>query len=374
MNNRKGFTLVEVIVILAVLSIIAGIATPAALRIFQVIAEEGTRDEMLNLREAMIGNPEKLRGRARSDFSFLGDIGRLPTNLDEILVKGPLPAFTFDNTKQTGAGWNGPYITGSFAGEEPEDFKNDQLGNAYVYSDTDFTNSNGELADGKITSAGPDGTIGTADDIVIEILKNETEGTIRGTVTDSGGKGLSGIDIDLNFASNGSLSTVTATTDADGNFAFTSVPFGPRSVVEGRPDDLILVDGSVKVEGGENVEFKVNNFSASNVVLTSLQAVYSDLGRFEEVEVDGTEVAEGTFFSSTTVPFSPSATIAAASGTSRPLKVFVDAPEVVLPDIVTATTPSELKIELKDFQNDIRGVSFTVTFSEGSVVSFTTPN
>jgi len=367
-NGHRGFTLVEVIVILAVLSILAAIAIPTALRIFQVTAEEGTRDEMLNLKEAMIGNPDKLRGSVRSDFAFLGDIGRVPANLDEILAKGALPAFSFDAAKQAGAGWNGPYITGSFAGEESEDFKNDQLGNAYLYSDVDFTNGNGELADGKITSAGPDGTFSTADDIVIEILKNETEGTVRGRIASSSGEGASGVDVDLNFSSNGSLSAVTATTDSNGNFAFTSVPFGARSVTPGGAG-LALVPGSVKLDGkGKDFEFRVSNFSGSDLVLTNLKAVYSDPKEYKQIFVDGTKVSDGKFFSDDIASFSPSATIAAASGVG-PLRVFVDASSVLLPDIVLSGT--EAKIELKKFKNDITGISFTITFSNGSVVNFT---
>ncbi len=367
-NGRRGFTLVEVIVILAVLSILVAFAVPAALRIFQVTAEEGTRDEMLNLKEAMIGNPDKLRGNVRSEFAFLGDIGRLPANLDEILAKGALPAFAFDGAKQAGAGWSGPYITGSFAGEEPEDFKNDQLGNAYLYSDVDFTNGNGELADGKITSAGADGTFGTADDIVIEILKNKTEGTVRGRVVTSSGAGVSGTGVDLNFPSNGSLSAVTATTDSNGNFAFTSVPFGARSVTTGG-GGLALVPGSVKLDGkGKDFEFRVSSFSGSDLVLTNLKAVYSDPKEYKQIFVDGTKVADGKFFNDDIVSFSPLATIVAASGVG-PLRVFVDASSVLLPDIVLSGT--EAKIELKKFKNDITGIPFTITFSNGSVVNFT---
>jgi len=51
------------------------------------------------------------------------------------------------------------------------------------------------------------------------------------------------------------------------------------------------------------------------------------------------------------------------------LRVFVDASSVLLPDIVLSGT--EAKIELKKFKNNITGVPFTITFSDGSVVSFT---
>jgi len=79
MKQRNGFTLIEVIVILAVMAVLAAIAIPMALRIFQVATEDATTTEMQNLKKALLGDPEKLQSSTRSDFGFLGDIGCLPT-------------------------------------------------------------------------------------------------------------------------------------------------------------------------------------------------------------------------------------------------------------------------------------------------------
>ncbi len=366
------------IVILAVIAILAAIAIPVALRIFQVTAEEGTREELQNLKEAMIGNPRKLQSTVRSDFGFLGDIGRLPSNtegLDAILLRESLPTFTFpvfsfDSTKQAGAGWKGPYITGSFAGEELEDFKNDQLGTPYAYDDTDFTNANGELADAKITSGGPDGTIGTADDIVVEILKSETFATIRGRVKTSAGDPFASTPVDLHFPSIGSPATVTATTDSNGDYSFTSVPFGKRSV-QARPR-LGLVPNTATDKSGE-LKFTIVNFSSSPVTLTSLVATYTFPGEsYDKVFVDGVEVVSTQRFSGDTATFSPSATIAASPVTGPPpLRVFVDAPDAQLPDlIVFPQGGTEARIELK-FSEPMAGIPITITFSDGSVVRVT---
>ena len=135
MNQRKGFTLVEAIVVLAVIAILASIAVPMALRIFEITADEGTREEMQNIKKAMIGNPKKLQGSFRSDFGFLGDIGCLPITLERLLTPDALPTpFVFDIPKQAGAGWNGPYITGAAVGEQIEELTTDQLGNDYTYT------------------------------------------------------------------------------------------------------------------------------------------------------------------------------------------------------------------------------------------------
>ena len=68
MKNHKGFTLIEMILILAVISILAAVAVPVVLRIFEQTTEDTTREEMDNIRKAILGNPAKLQSSFRSDF------------------------------------------------------------------------------------------------------------------------------------------------------------------------------------------------------------------------------------------------------------------------------------------------------------------
>ena len=198
MKNHKGFTLIEVIVILAVISILAIIAVPVALRIFERTAEDATREQMNNIRKAILGNPAKLQSSFRSDFGYLGDIGCLPSTtaggLDRILTQGGLPAWSFDIPRQTGAGWKGPYITGT----PGEDFNTDQWGNNYTYNvppplppapDCPLTAT--------LTSDGPDGQPATSDDIILNVTANETTATVRGSVTDNAGNPLAGVSVEV---------------------------------------------------------------------------------------------------------------------------------------------------------------------------------
>ena len=381
-NNRKGFTLIEVIVILAVIAILAAIAIPPTLRIFQITAEEGTREEMSNLREAMIGNPRKLQSTFRSDFGFLGDIGCLPANLDRILTQGALPAFSFDTTLQAGAGWKGPYITGAAVGEEPEDFKNDQLGNPYTY-----TPAAGPCPlTATLTSNGPDGAFSTSDDITIALLSVETTGTIRGTVKDTGGNGLAGASVILNFPSNGSLSTVTATADANGNYAFTSVPFGRPSVTAVNTG-LSIVPGSITTTGVANhfVDFQLSNSSTTSVQVTGLTVTcpptVTDWARiqFDNQNAD----PGGEELCGVNTPLSGSNTNFSANPTSpAPLRVVLDSPDTQVPDLTIGGGGQTRNIELDDFEVgggnfDMRGQTLTLMFTLAvggpAVFTFTVP-
>lgn len=361
-NSRKGFTLIEVIVILGVIAILAAIAVPLALRIFERTAEDATREELANLKKAMIGDPQKLQSSFRSEFGFLGDVGRIPANLDELLIQGSLPAFTFDASKQAGAGWKGPYITGAAAGSAAAEFKKDQWGNDYTYSDADFTNADGQAGDGKITSNGPNGTFGNADDIVLEILKNETTATVRGKVKDTAGVGLEAVPVEYYSPVNGALTTTTATTDANGEYALTLAPFGPRGV-RALPR-LVYSPGSVTTASvGTDVTFKVVNYSTSAYTVNRMQANYTGGATYNEIRINGTAVdPAGTFSNGTNVNVTN--TVIAASSATRPsMRVFVDSPDTQLPDTTISGQGTVATIELNNFSLDMRGVPITVTFN-----------
>lgn len=366
--NRRGFTLIEVIVILAVISILAAIAVPLALRIFERTAEDATREELANLKKAMIGDPQKLQSSFRSEFGFLGDVGRIPANLDELLIQGSLPAFTFDASKQAGAGWKGPYITGAAAGSAAAEFKKDQWGNDYTYSDADFTNADGQAADGKITSNGPDGVFGNSDDIVLEILKNETSATVRGKVKDTAGVGLEAVPVEFYSPVNGTLTTTTATTDANGEYALTLAPFGPRGV-RALPR-LVYSPGSVTTSGGgQNIEFKVVNYSTSSYTITQIRADFSGGANYDQIQINNVTVDSSSNFVNGQVVTVTSTTIAASPATRPSMRVYVDSSDTQLPDITITGQGTMATIELNSFNQDMRGIPFTVTFNPSGVVS-----
>ncbi|MFQ5827571.1 MAG: prepilin-type N-terminal cleavage/methylation domain-containing protein [Candidatus Methylomirabilia bacterium] len=157
--RRHGFTLIEIVIGLAVVAILAALITPLAFQAFQSSNEEATRTEIEEIFRAIVGNPE------RGKFGYLGDMGRLPTTLSELLVQGNQPAFhTADGTNEhvggVGTGWRGPYLLGQF---DPNELFVDAWGRPYSYT-ADPTQGQTNQA-GQIISAGPDGALGTGDDI-----------------------------------------------------------------------------------------------------------------------------------------------------------------------------------------------------------------
>lgn len=373
--RHRGFTLVELIVILAVMAILAAVAVPMALRLFQVTAEEGTREEMDNIKKAILGDPRKLQSSFRSDFGFLGDIGCLPDDLRRIFTNSApplpssLPTWSFDSGKQAGAGWKGPYITGAATGEETDDYTKDQWGNSYTY-----TPAAGPCPlTATLTSNGPDGQPG-GDDISISIGANETTATVRGSVTDSAGVGLEGVPVEIYSAVAGTLTTTTTNTDANGDYLFTSVPFGARAV-RALPR-LVYSPGSVTTAGGgTDITFSVVNYSNSAFVVDFVRAVYTGGGTYNQIRIDGVAVdPPGTFSSGTNVNVT-NTSIAASSATRPSMRVYVDSPDSQLPRIVISGQGTVARIELNNFSVDKRGTPFTVTFTDTggvtSIVKFT---
>jgi prepilin-type N-terminal cleavage/methylation domain-containing protein len=145
--RRGGFTLIEVIIAIAILSILASMAVPYAAKLIDKSREESTRKEMEELYNIILGDPKIPTG------GTVGDMGRLPNNLTELNTRGSQP---LGSTGLLGVkfGWFGPYVNTGF---DPQGYRNDAWGTAYAY---------GNPGAGQIRSAGPDRVLGNADDLI----------------------------------------------------------------------------------------------------------------------------------------------------------------------------------------------------------------
>lgn len=90
-KREAGFTLVELLVVLAIMTLLLGLALP---RYFHVI--ESSKETVL---------VENLRITREAIDKFYGDTGRYPDSLDELVEKRYLRAVPFDPVADSATAW-----------------------------------------------------------------------------------------------------------------------------------------------------------------------------------------------------------------------------------------------------------------------------
>lgn len=240
MNTQRraaaGFTLIEIVIIIAVLTILATAITPAILQQVMDTKIESTRKEAKALHEAIAGRPD-----VPGSFGFVGDMGRLPSSFEELLRPAPgTVLYSTVNTRGVGMGWKGPYIN---VGDSKDDFLTDAFNRPYAGANT-----------GQVRSAGPDGLMGNEDDIVFPPAPPVVTGRVLVTL-----KRMSAEDISYTldpplyevrlFYSNHGQQAVLA--DNIAPFIFENVPQGIHAVqvIRLRKDQLVVQD-TIQVHGG----------------------------------------------------------------------------------------------------------------------------
>lgn len=178
-QSEVGFTLVEIIIAIAVLSILAGTMAPMVSQRLDAAREEATQLKMKTLEDALLayakdtGNFPKANKSAAESLGVLEDAG-----------------------KQAPPGWRGPYIIGA---RSNQDYTRDAWNTPYLYT-LEQAKKNGpkQVA---LTSPGPDKTLGNRDDLSRKILMpmeeisnqiSKTKETLKLIVGDIYGKGPNG--------------------------------------------------------------------------------------------------------------------------------------------------------------------------------------
>jgi len=105
-STVPGFTLLEVIVVLAVLTVLAGIAVPVVGATLRIADTSATTEEMDAIRQAIL--------------NFYEDVAQMPSSLDDLVEAPP----SVD-------GWLGPYINVGLTSEANNDFRHDAWRRAY---------------------------------------------------------------------------------------------------------------------------------------------------------------------------------------------------------------------------------------------------
>lgn len=169
-RNEKGFTLIEVVVVVAVIAILAAVLTPYITKYIDDSKVAKARNEVQVIAAAMtnaykdLGRwPNRNTASANYDGLYTGTVtpstafinsatgwpvaGALWNSLDTHLVTND---HTYDNTSDTK--WRGPYAITLPA---------DPWGNPYVINAADFTAATTPPTPVWVLSAGPNGVIDT---------------------------------------------------------------------------------------------------------------------------------------------------------------------------------------------------------------------
>ena len=118
---QRGFTLIEVLMVIVVIGILATVAMQSMQGGIERARYQETQTEMDAIVFAIRGNPDLYANGLRSDFGYVGDIGAVPSSLDDLISNPGLGT------------WNGPYLTGRFT-EDTQGHAKDAWGNAYAFS------------------------------------------------------------------------------------------------------------------------------------------------------------------------------------------------------------------------------------------------
>ena len=147
--GRQGFTLIEIMVSVAILSIMAGLMVPMVYRVWESNEKSETRAKMAELKRAMVGDQRLVQNGIRMHYGFVGDNGDLPLTITDLV-----------SDSGSFANWRGPYLVGAF---DPSDYFRDAWGRNLIFTRHAFVD--GKSVVGRLASLGPDGLAGTADDL-----------------------------------------------------------------------------------------------------------------------------------------------------------------------------------------------------------------
>lgn len=153
--GRRGFSLVEMAVVVAIMAILAGMMAPMALKALGRHREAATRESLKLAFEAMFGARDRRVANMRADFGFepgQRDYPDLPFLVNRE-AWGEVPAFGAREGATFPWGWNGPYWQGPVQKGNPVDAWGNPIGLVFRHGGW------------QVHSPGPDRRGGGADDL-----------------------------------------------------------------------------------------------------------------------------------------------------------------------------------------------------------------
>ena len=374
-------SLLVVLVLFSVISLSVGIGAPVVFQVVDAERTTNTLSELESLKIALAGNPRLIIADGRADFGYIGTMGSVPTNVSQLWQKGSQPSHAFDEDTQVDAGWVGPYVPNQLV-ERLLSFDKDPFGNDWIYTSTEFNRVlDNQAVAARILSVGSDGVSGTGDDMRIDVLKAEVFSTVTGTLTE-GGSPVALATVTLNVPVDGSVSQQFDVTDSNGDFEFTDVSFGFRSV--GIDPKLTLTE---EENTGSGVKFKVTNYGTNDLSITSVLATYTSTpaSYYEKVKFAGNDVFDyggGTRKGSGDLVTFSAETVTGSGKPSQLVPIRVDTENTETPDLEIAGVGGTVEVEFFDFKDAatgsanpvaLEGVTMVINFSDGSQNTFVVP-
>jgi len=221
--KNGGYTLIEMILVVVIIGMLASIAIQSLNKDENTRRFDVTVIEMDRLVRAIVGDERLITDGVRTDFGYVGDVGSLPSNLDD-LVANPGDYST----------WKGPYIRNDF-NENSEDYKRDAWNNLYIYTGGITI---GSAADGSPITKQFAGSVG-------ELTGN----SVRGIVSDRAGLPPSdnapNVSVTLFFPDGfGSMTELSSEPSRSGEFRFENqIPIGIHLI---RAVDVVANDTASK--------------------------------------------------------------------------------------------------------------------------------
>ena len=301
-QGSRGLTFMEVIIMMAIIAVIMATGMKANQNVQFREKFEDTLLEMQLIKRAIVGNSELKSDGIRNDFGYVGEMGRLPTTLTEIMSRGAQAAGSYNSTFHITSGWVGPYLQELFTNFTSGPLT-DEFDRTYEWDLTELPNG-GDTISARIISRGADkvtGGTGIDQDITLEVFKREWRGDITGKAFDEAGKKLKNATVKVYFQNgSGGIGTRTDLTNSKGIYSFFSLPFGPKSFsftpsggAEAPPRQLridlssktlpdvnnigtLILAGNTTTGGGNNnVNVQITNSLGKDVTVVDWKAVYT---------------------------------------------------------------------------------------------------
>jgi prepilin-type N-terminal cleavage/methylation domain-containing protein len=123
-KNIFGFTMVEILMSISLLSVLVAVATTQYMDYRKEAKTAVTNKKLVELREALIGNPEIINNGQYTKPGIINDLGAVPSAISNLETQGSYSSYSmYEKT-----GWRGPYVN------NVSGWSQDGWGTAIVYN------------------------------------------------------------------------------------------------------------------------------------------------------------------------------------------------------------------------------------------------